>query len=254
MNPYAWHAFLRHLKSIKARGYESQQSVNRPSWGVQTMEVKRARPLFYLSLSESILGTSGFLLIFLLVALAAPFESLSLLYLVAAETFFANIILWSAFSISQLLSAPVRKARFYDDHLEIEGRGLKKSFNYGDVEYISTQYPTKYRTQIHLHLKDEKQDLVVPSNPRSSKLRRRLFPWLKERIPINEYDNTLNQGNGGWLNWGLVPSIVLIVAITVGFVFGGVIFPALIFAGSVGSILWFSWTFLKQRKKNQPPE
>jgi hypothetical protein len=214
--------------------------------------MKKARPLFYFSNSGGVFGASLLLLLFLLGALAAPFESPSVLDSVAAETFFANIILWWAFLISLALSAPVRKAQFYDDYVKIEGKGLKQSVNYSDVEYISTQYPTKYRTQVHIHLKGEKQDLVIPNNPRSSKLRRRLFPWLKERIPVNEDNVASYQRKGGWSSWGLAPSLVLAVAITVGFVFGGIIFPVLIFAGSAGSILWLLWTFFSQRKKNQP--
>ena len=186
----------------------------------------------------------------LLGGVAAPFEGYSLLDLVAGETFFANIVLWSSFSVSQLFSRrQSRKARF-SDRLEIEGKDQKKSIEYGDIEYMSTQYPTKYRTRIHLHLEGEEEDLVIPSNPRSSKLRRRLFPWLKERIPVKEDNITPNQEERRLVYWGLVPSIVLSVAITVGFVFGGIIFPTLIFAGSVGSILWLSWIFLTKREES----
>jgi hypothetical protein len=215
--------------------------------------LKRARPLFYFSDSEGIFGTAGFIFVFSLGAIAAPFEGLPLLYLVAAETFFASIILWSLLALSQVFSAPVRRARFYDDHLEIEGKGLKKSIDYGDIEYMSTQYPTKYRTPIHLRLKGEKQDLVIPSNPRSSRLRRRLFSWLKERIPVDEHTITWNQRRGGWFSWGLVPTLVVTAAIAISTVYRGDVVPALIFAGSVGSILWLSRTFLNQRgRKNQP--
>jgi len=76
---------------------------------------------------------------------------------------------------------PVRKARFYEDHAELEGREVDSTILYSDMvglEEVEGFGPLDPMPQLHITLDGRKEPIKVLGNPKDRELSTTLYAWL----------------------------------------------------------------------------
>lgn len=98
----------------------------------------------------------------------------------AAAIFTSVIGLLALYFSLHLQYMPVRHATFFEEGFVLEGRGLKREFDYSQIANVS-----KFRNILNagmlLYVKNEAQPFILSSNPSNRHLKLDLFAWLRQK-------------------------------------------------------------------------
>ena len=65
---------------------------------------------------------------------------------------------------------PIRSARFFDDHAELSGRGLRRTVSYSDIEEVIWS-KTTFSVKFMIRLKGDDKMLRLIQNPTNANLK-----------------------------------------------------------------------------------
>jgi hypothetical protein len=82
----------------------------------------------------------------------------------------------------------LRRAAFYEDHVELQGRDLQRNVQYSQISGIrlTKGIPFVSIPRWEITLKGEKEPLVMASNPKNKESGAKLISWLRQKAALND--------------------------------------------------------------------
>ncbi len=146
-------------------------------------ESQKGKPVFAYSSTGGVATSVLFGVFFTFVAVYAWVASGSLAVLPTI------VLLLTAYDLGRWWHRPLKKARFYDDHLEISGWKVKRSAGYNELERIVKPEPRKLLGEV---IGNEKVWFLIRGDPRNFEV-----PNMKRGVPGVELYQWLSAKNLG---------------------------------------------------------
>lgn len=143
-----------------------------------------ATPVFVISVGTAVVFLAAFALITGAEYLLALFLNRNSSILVLAG--FAILMMFAV----RLWIFDLKRATFYEDKVEISGRGYHYSLGYQKVKKVAKVKALPIltaRTQVHIYVEGREKPIVIPWNPSNRQTRSDLFSWLTEKPNLRRF-------------------------------------------------------------------
>jgi len=145
---------------------------------------EREPAAFVLSVSVAV----GFLGIFAVIT-GAEYILALFLHGSSSTLVLVGFVILLAFAV-RLWLFDLKTATFYDDKVEIVGRGYRLSVGYQKIRKVAKVKVLPLfapRTQVHLYVEGREKPVVIPWNPMSRQTKVDLYSWLTEKPNLRRF-------------------------------------------------------------------